>query len=290
MSYQVGSGYSFGTGFTQLDFDRFASLSQDTNPIHVDPVYAAKTKFGRTVAHGMLLYSTICRCLSEQFPSYLILSQKLKFPNPTFTGQDLSVHQEITKKYEQVGLLEVASQVVHPGGESGCDSQTSLSTTPDINIFRTLVDKPPAHKDSAIKSFKGFHLGQASTHERIFNRGDINEYIDLSGDRNHLHNSYNDARANGFNDIVIPGPLICGLFSYILGTKLPGPGTNWLKLSLEFFSPLYPEEQILARVQISQLRPEKELVNFALTAEDAKGTIICRGEALVLIKDVSSPD
>ena len=40
-------------------FDRFARLSGDDNPIHVDPAFSARTRFGRTVAHGMLLYGRV---------------------------------------------------------------------------------------------------------------------------------------------------------------------------------------------------------------------------------------
>src|SRR5210317_380667 len=50
---------------TQADFDAFAELSGDDNPIHVDPAFCAKTRFGRTVSHGMLL-STVLRGLIDQ--------------------------------------------------------------------------------------------------------------------------------------------------------------------------------------------------------------------------------
>ena len=44
---------------TQDAFDRFAALSGDDNPIHVDPDFSARTRFGRTVSHGMLIYSRV---------------------------------------------------------------------------------------------------------------------------------------------------------------------------------------------------------------------------------------
>ena len=68
MAYQVGHIETIKHRFTQADFDRFADLTGDNNPIHVDPEFAARTYFGKTVAHGMLLYSSICRVLSTQFP------------------------------------------------------------------------------------------------------------------------------------------------------------------------------------------------------------------------------
>ena len=74
---------------TQADFDAFAELSGDDNPIHVDPAFSAKTRFGRTVSHGMLL-ATVLRGLLEQLvPGGRQVEQKLMFPSPTFAGDSL---------------------------------------------------------------------------------------------------------------------------------------------------------------------------------------------------------
>ena len=73
----------------QADFDAFAELSGDDNPIHVDPIFSAKTRFGRTVSHGMLL-GTVLRGLLEQLvPGGRQVEQKLMFPSPTFAGDAL---------------------------------------------------------------------------------------------------------------------------------------------------------------------------------------------------------
>ncbi len=66
MQLEIGQTASFNRVFRQADFDRFAALSGDDNPIHVDAGFAAKTHFGRTVCHGMLLYSAICQVLGSR--------------------------------------------------------------------------------------------------------------------------------------------------------------------------------------------------------------------------------
>lgn len=74
----------------QTDFDRFARISGDDNPIHVDPVFAARTRFGRTVAHGMLLSSILWSMIHRHLPrAGRQLSQNLMFPNPAFADEAL---------------------------------------------------------------------------------------------------------------------------------------------------------------------------------------------------------
>lgn len=69
---------------TQQDFDRFALLSGDDNPIHVDPEFSARTRFGRTVAHGMLLATVFRGLIDRIVPGARQVSQDLRFPAPTF--------------------------------------------------------------------------------------------------------------------------------------------------------------------------------------------------------------
>jgi acyl dehydratase len=120
---------------------------------------------------------------------------------------------------------------------------------------------------------KGLALGQTATATRAFTQADVAEYAALSGDAN--------AGWNG-----VPGPLLGGLFSYLLGTKLPGRGTNYLKQRLAFPGEASVGETITAIVEIVGLRPEKELVNLKATCVSAAGQVVCEGEALVLVRDL----
>ena len=72
--------------FTQADFDAFAELSGDDNPIHVDEIFSAKTRFGRTVSHGMLLGTILRGMLDRLVPGARQVEQKLMFPSPTYAG------------------------------------------------------------------------------------------------------------------------------------------------------------------------------------------------------------
>ena len=110
--------------------------------------------------------------------------------------------------------------------------------------------------------------------KRTFTSADLAEYAALTG------TPLADAR-------TVPGPLLGGVFSYLLGTRLPGRGTNYLKQSLEFSQPARVGEELTATVQVTRLRPDKALVNLETRCSNAAGQVVCRGEALVLVKDVA---
>lgn len=89
MTTQSEKSVTIERALTQADFDAFAALSGDDNPIHVDPDFSARTSFGRTVSHGMLLY-TILRGLADKLaPGARQVSQALMFPAPAYADEPI---------------------------------------------------------------------------------------------------------------------------------------------------------------------------------------------------------
>ena len=114
--------------FDQRDFDRFAALSGDDNPIHVDPAFAARTRFGRTVCHGMLLYSTICRALTDELgPGFAQREQELMFVSPTYTGEEVAVRLEVTAVQPESGLADISTVITRPDGAIACQGRTRVA-------------------------------------------------------------------------------------------------------------------------------------------------------------------
>jgi 3-hydroxybutyryl-CoA dehydratase len=125
MNLQIGSSSTTTCVFSQGDFDEFARLSGDNNPIHVDPAFAARTRFGRTVAHGMLLYGAICCALSYHFPGATQLEQRLIFPAPTFADEEMTISLTITDLLPNQ-QIRLATTIHNPFGESTCDGETLI--------------------------------------------------------------------------------------------------------------------------------------------------------------------
>lgn len=114
--------------------------------------------------------------------------------------------------------------------------------------------------------------GQAAEISRCFSAADVDDYVALGGHRP--------------VDGEVPEPLVNALFSYLLGVKLPGKGTNYLKQEAEFFTSPRVGDTLTARVRISRLRPEKHLVDLATTCVTGHGETVCEGRALVYVEDV----
>jgi acyl dehydratase len=286
-SLKVGQVESIQRTFSQSDFDRFAALSGDDNPIHIDPEFSARTKFGQTVAHGMFLYSTVCSLLGTRLPGpgTVQVEQELMFPSATPSGEEVEIRVEITQVQPAEGTADLTTTVVRPDGSAGLQGRTlvRLPHTLALPASGSLIPDSPT-PDS--HSFKGMKLGQRAQTRRTFTAADLDEYAGLTGDTNPIITDAVYAWSLGLDGPLVPGGLLGGLFSYLLGTRLPGPGSNYLKQRLHFPSPAYADHELTARVEIVRIRPEKQLVNLSTVCADPSGRIVCHGEALVLASDV----
>ena len=76
--------------FSQADFDAFARLSGDDNPIHTDADFCAGTRFGRPVAHGLLLCSVLRGLIDSLLPGRTLSEQAVMFPAPTYADEPMN--------------------------------------------------------------------------------------------------------------------------------------------------------------------------------------------------------
>jgi len=96
--------------FSQTEFDRFAQLSGDNNPIHVDAEFAARSRIVRTVAHGLLLCSKLRALIEQLVPGGRLLDQSVIFEAPTYAGDRMRLSAKVTEKAGD--CVEVEMQVI----------------------------------------------------------------------------------------------------------------------------------------------------------------------------------
>ena len=130
MNTRLGQTVTTTRIFSQDDLDAFASLSGDDNPIHVDPEFSARTKFGQTVAHGMLIYGALCGFLGEQFPSFTQLEQDLVFPAPTYTEQRIVIQAHVLEMIAEKNQVRLSISMTNPSGNVVCEGNTLLEGQP----------------------------------------------------------------------------------------------------------------------------------------------------------------
>ena len=118
-----------------------------------------------------------------------------------------------------------------------------------------------------------FEIGQTSQVTRTYTSSDMADFAWQAG-------------LDGEAPKTVPGPLIGALFSYLLGVKLPGPGTNYLKQDMRFLADAPLGEALTASVTITRLRPEKHLIDLETVCMTENGIRVCEGRALVYVEDV----
>jgi 3-hydroxybutyryl-CoA dehydratase len=130
--------------------------------------------------------------------------------------------------------------------------------------------------------FEDLHIGQTATLSKTITEADILMYAAVSLDTNPIHLDEEAARQSRFGGRIAHGMLSAGLISALLGTRLPGPGTIYMRQSLTFRAPVKIGHTVKAIVEITDLNPPKKratLRTLCMVKED----VVIDGEAVVLV-------
>lgn len=126
-------------------------------------------------------------------------------------------------------------------------------------------------------------VGERAELEHVFSQDDIAEFARLSGDDNPVHLDREAAVRMGFPGTIVHGMLAASLFSRLLGTELPGPGTIYLGQELRFRRPIEPGHLIKASVEIVSRRPDKPIFELETTLR-VDDEVAIEGRATVLLR------
>jgi 3-hydroxybutyryl-CoA dehydratase len=93
----VGDRASRTMTITDETIRAFADLTGDHNPVHLDEAYAAGTRFGRRIAHGMIAAGLISAALANDLPGpgTVYLGQSLQFKAPVYPGDTITASVEV---------------------------------------------------------------------------------------------------------------------------------------------------------------------------------------------------
>ena len=118
---RVGDTATFEKTVSEQDIVDFARVTGDEQPLHLDDAYAAKTRFKRRIAHGMLSAGFISAALGIKLApqaTVVYLSQSLRFLRPVFPGDTITAHLEVTKLDMERGFVTCTTECTNQDGIS----------------------------------------------------------------------------------------------------------------------------------------------------------------------------
>jgi len=121
LGVRVGDRAEFEKQVTAEDIDLFARVTGDHNPLHRDRAYAAKTRFGDCIAHGMLSAGFISAALGTKLAPHccvVYLSQSLRFIRPVKIGDTIKAVAQVKGVEPEKRILTIETNCYNQDGDA----------------------------------------------------------------------------------------------------------------------------------------------------------------------------
>jgi 3-hydroxybutyryl-CoA dehydratase len=132
MDLKIGDTFSTSRHVTDELIRKFADVSGDHNPIHLDEEFAKTTRFGKRIAHGMLSGAFISAVLGNEFKERKIvyLSQTMKFTAPVYLDDTVTATATITNLREDRGIVTLETVCTNQNGETLVKGEAAVMILP----------------------------------------------------------------------------------------------------------------------------------------------------------------
>lgn len=117
--YEVGQSATYTRTITDEAIRKFAEVTGDCNPAHLDEEYAKKSSFKARIAHGFLTGSMISKILGMDFPGAgtIYLSQSMKFLAPAYIGDTLTAKVVVDEYNEEKNRMKLLTTIHNQNNE-----------------------------------------------------------------------------------------------------------------------------------------------------------------------------
>ncbi len=131
------------------------------------------------------------------------------------------------------------------------------------------------------KTIEELHVGDTAEFTKTISESDIYLFAGVTGDLNPAHINESYARNTFFKTRIAHGMLLAGFISGVIGMKLPGPGSIYIRQELKFLAPARIGDTITARVEVTQMQSEKNRITLRTTCTNQENTLVMDGEAMI---------
>jgi 3-hydroxybutyryl-CoA dehydratase len=131
------------------------------------------------------------------------------------------------------------------------------------------------------KTIAELKTGDFAEFAKTVTEADITIFAGITGDLNPAHINEEYAKNTFFKTRIAHGILLAGFISATIGTKLPGPGTIYIRQELNFLAPVHIGDTITARAEVSEINTEKNRIILKTTCSNQNKETVLDGQALV---------
>lgn len=126
MTYEelkLGDTYEKVVKITSNMVEKFAEITGDKNPVHLDEEFAKKTIFGSRIAHGILIVGQISSILGMEFPGpgTIYMKSDTKFLRPVYINEEIKIIISIKEKIDVKKRLVLATTVIKADGKNAIE-------------------------------------------------------------------------------------------------------------------------------------------------------------------------
>jgi phosphate acetyltransferase/phosphate butyryltransferase len=154
-------------------------------------------------------------------------------------------------------------------GFNDCQDATVTNISADLEVLRN-------------RTFDEIAVGDHATIERTLTAADIQLFAAMSGDFNPAHVDSEFAASTRYHGVIAHGMWGAALISAILGTRLPGPGTEYVGQTLQFHVPVRVGDTLKISVTVTARDAAKRHVVLDCSCVNQDGQTVISGAATVL--------
>lgn len=140
-----------------------------------------------------------------------------------------------------------------------------------------------------MRKYEDILVGEKESLTHVITSGDIEKFVELTGDDNKLHVDKAFASTTTFKKPVVHGMLGASFISTLIGTRLPGDGALWFSQTLEFLLPVRTGDELTVSAEVIKKNDKDRIIELKINIANQDRQIVTKGLAKVKVLEIEKP-